>query len=562
MLKWPYENAVNRLLGDGEGVMISLIGYYRYTSWFITSVFYLVGPPPSSLSIKGGLVLCLAIESYLFLKAYTAPEAEVATRKRLIMMETLGFAFFLVLTGGLESPFMWHAINPILLAATLKPGYFAWIMVAGFLGSASLLHQFNFYGEGEQFVSWGQASNLLVFVLITLVAKLYNVLIHRLSEQASVMEQHINHIESLYESVEMFSHRDDIGQIADLFAAYTRQLITATKVIVWIREEEAGTGQVHYRVRGPRHLFPQDSWEAHLRHLLAKRHWGTEIITQGFPVGRDDARGTLVAIRVTSDSKVMGLFSAFFAEDQPVEAGTRRTLKFLAKLCASVIERYALEQVAQDLIVTEEKDRIAREMHDTVTQQLFGVVYGLNSLITKKGWEEEDRDKVRLLQRMAQRGMRDLRTAIYSMRTLRSEPEPFITEVQQYLEEVANLNGVELDFHAEGRFNAISASMHQSLYRIIHEATANAIRHGQCNVLTLRIVGDDERVTLTIRDDGLGFDASADHGRRDSGLGLANMKEIVGKLGGTIKIESSFGKGTLVSCDIPSLETWKEGRTG
>ena len=562
MLKWFDENAVNRLLGDGEAGMISLIGYYRYASWFITSVFYLIGPPPSSLQIKGGLVLCLAIESYVFLKAYSAPEADVSSRKRLIMMETLGFAFFLVLTGGLESPFMWHAINPILLAATLKPSYFAWIMVAGFLGSASILHQFNLYVLGEQFVSWGQASNLLVFALITLVAQLYNILINRLSEQASVMEEHINHIESLYESVEVFSHRDDIGQIADLFASYTRTLITATKVVVWIREEEAGTGQVHYRVRGPRHLFPQDSWEAHLRHLLEKRHWGAEIITQAFPVGRDDTMGTLVAIAIKSKSKRIGLFSAFFTEDQPVEAGTRRTLKFLAKLCASVIERYALEQVAQDLIVTEEKDRIAREMHDTVTQQLFGVVYGLNSLITKQGWEEKDRDKVRLLQRMAQRGMRDLRSAIYSMSTLRSEPEPFLKEVKQYLEELAELNGVKLDFHSEGSFSSISAALRQSLYRIIHEAAANAIRHGQCSVLTLRITGDGERVTLAITDDGLGFDTSFDNGRTDGGLGLTNMKEMVGKLGGKIKIESSLGKGTSVSCEIPPLETWKEGRTG
>ena len=562
MLKWFDENAVNRLLGDGEAGMISLIGYYRYASWFITSVFYLIGPPPSSLQIKGGLVLCLAIESYVFLKAYSAPEADVSSRKRLIMMETLGFAFFLVLTGGLESPFMWHAINPILLAATLKPSYFAWIMVAGFLGSASILHQFNLYVLGEQFVSWGQASNLLVFALITLVAQLYNILINRLSEQASVMEEHINHIESLYESVEVFSHREDIGQIADLFASYTRTLITATKVVVWIREEEAGTGQVHYRVRGPRHLFPQDSWEAHLRHLLEKRHWGAEIITQAFPVGRDDTMGTLVAIAIKSKSKRIGLFSAFFTEDQPVEAGTRRTLKFLAKLCASAIERYALEQVAHDLLVTEEKDRIAREMHDTVTQQLFGVVYGLNSLITKQGWEEEDRDKVRLLQRMAQRGMRDLRSAIYSMSTLRSEPEPFLKEVKQYLEELAELNGVQLDFHSEGRFSSISTALRQSLYRIIHEAAANAIRHGQCSVLTLRIAGDGERVTLAITDDGLGFDTSADNGRPDGGLGLTNMKEMVGKLGGKIKIESSFGKGTSVSCEIPSLETWKEGRTG
>lgn len=542
--------------------MRSLLAYYRYASWLITSAFYLVSPLSSALPLKGVLVVCLGIESYVFLKAYNAPEAGTISRKRLILMETLGFAFFVVLTGGFQSPFVWHAINPILLAATLRPTYYAWAMAVAFLGAASLLHQFHLFEPGERLMSWGEISYLLVFILITLVAQLYNLLIHKLSEQAAVMERHISHIESLYESAEVFSHREDVGQIADSFASYTKTLTGAAKVMVWIREMTGGEEQAHYKVRGPRELFREESWYTHVRQLSEDEHWSDEVVTRQCPTGRGDETGTMVAIKVQSKSRMVGLFAAFYTQEQTVEADTRRILGFLAKLCAAAMERCALERMSHDLILTEEKDRIAREMHDTVTQQLFGVVYGLNSLITDEGWDEADRDKIRLLQRMAQRGMRDLRSAIYSMSSLRSQREPFIDEVRQYLEEVAKLNGIQLDFSSEGSFASVDSGTRHSLYRIIREATANAIRHGQCSVLQVCIEGDDDRVRLSVIDNGLGFDPAGTPGGEEGGLGLTNMKDMVGKMGGKIRIESSPDEGTSVLCSVPTSQQWKEGRTG
>jgi NarL family two-component system sensor histidine kinase LiaS len=96
----------------------SLLTYYRYISLLVTSGFYFVGPPVAPMYLKAGAVVCLFLEARFFTRIYRENESAGA-RKLLIFIETLGLASILVITGGLDSPFIWYAINPILLSATL-----------------------------------------------------------------------------------------------------------------------------------------------------------------------------------------------------------------------------------------------------------------------------------------------------------------------------------------------------------------------------------------------------------------------------------------------------------
>jgi NarL family two-component system sensor histidine kinase LiaS len=91
----------------------------------------------------------------------------------------------------------------------------------------------------------------------------------------------------------------------------------------------------------------------------------------------------------------------------------------------------------------------------------------------------------------------------------------------------------------------------KSLYRIIREATGNAIRHGNCSNISVLLVGSNDRIRLAITDNGCGFDPlSLNYGGK-SGLGLLNMKELARNMGGSLTIESKTGRGTTVACEIP-----------
>jgi len=120
----------------------SLLGYYRYVSLFVTSGLYLAGPPLTPIQLKAGITLFLVLEAFAFTRLYNMERQNDRVRKFLVFFETLGLAGILILTGGLDSPFLWYAINPILLAATLLPAYFCWMMMSVFVVAAVFLQRF------------------------------------------------------------------------------------------------------------------------------------------------------------------------------------------------------------------------------------------------------------------------------------------------------------------------------------------------------------------------------------------------------------------------------------
>ncbi len=542
----------------------TLLNYYRYSSLLITTIFYLVGPPAAPIYLKLGVSVCLLLEAYVFIGIYS--RVEDGTRKLLILIETVGLASILILTGGMDSPFLWYAVNPILLSATLLPFYFCWSMVAVFLTSASFLHRFNIHGmEGSSPLLWpDRAHMVLIFVLITLAAQLFNVLIKKLSRQADVMEEQVKHIKSLYEAIEVFSHHSNPKEIVSLFASYSRALTGALKVIVWI-EAHPGTGATggnFYAVRGPRDVLAEEDWYPYITELFENRLDGQEIYTRHFPAEISGVAGTLVTVKVKSRSNMYGLLSAFFEDTGKDLKGEKQTLSFLADLCAVALEKLYLESLAEEYLLVDEKDRIAGEIHDKVTQNLFGLVYGLDLLIKKNELEEPVCEQVRLLQKTAQASIKDLRSTIYTMSTLKNRSEPFVDEIKRYLQDLGKLNNVQVHFEYSGNFRSLNSVTRKSLTRIVREATGNAIRHGYCSSISVSLEEDGGALKLAVSDNGCGFDQPSVQERYRGGLGLLNMKELARNMGGSLNIESVPGQGTTILCQVPPAQTHHNSARG
>jgi signal transduction histidine kinase len=203
-------------------------------------------------------------------------------------------------------------------------------------------------------------------------------------------------------------------------------------------------------------------------------------------------------------------------------------------------------------------------MHDSVAHDLFALVYGIDELLGEAKLSENGREKLLSLQSRARSAMKEVRQAIYQMSTLKSGKEPFVEEVGEYLESLGTLNDVAVDFDHDDRLHDMKAATRHALYRIIREATGNAVRHGQCDSINVALGVEENTISLRVEDDGTGFDPTAFDYRsdeeRESGLGLINMKEQARALGGNLEIESSTGEGTTVTCVLPRTDNGRVRR--
>ncbi len=553
---YNYLNSLKKNLYWDNLELASLLGYYRYISLLITSALYLCGPPPSPLYLKAGVCFCLFLEAFLFIRLYNSSEngssGSAWGKKLFLFVETIGLSFILILTGGLDSPFLWYAINPILLAITLVPAYFCWILMGAFLFCSFLLQIFNIYGPEAPYMFWPDRAYLVViFVLSTLGGQLFNFFIVKLSRQAQIMENQIQHIKSLYGAVEVFSHNSDPQEIVSLFASYSRALTGAKKVIVWIEMEMGFSDpekKSYFAVRGPRDVFPEESWYPYIKKEFEKKQFASEVSVRNFPDVKGQKPGVLVTVRIKSSVSVFGVLSAFYLGRKEALDEVEQTLTFLADLCAVALEKCSQESLAEKLLLVEEKDRIAGEIHDNVTQNIFGLVYGLDMLIKKEDLDGTVINQLRLLQKTAQRSLKDLRASIYCMSTRKNKKEPFLEDVQRYLTELGQLNDVSVEFNCRGSLSSLKSVIRKSLYRIIREATGNAVRHGNCSSIQVSLNEENGIIELTIADNGGGFNQEDYQRGGKNGLGLLNMKELARSMGGSLSIVSNPGKGTVVSC--------------
>lgn len=202
-------------------------------------------------------------------------------------------------------------------------------------------------------------------------------------------------------------------------------------------------------------------------------------------------------------------------------------------------------------LIKEEQKRIASEIHDGVSQRLFGVVSAAYALkVDTKFSEERIREQLELISESANKAMQELRLIIYGLYYRQETRNSFFQNVTEYLKDAAHLNSQDIDVELNGDEKKLNISMKRGIFRIIKEATGNAIRHGQCTQIYVRLEVDGSSSNLIIQDNGQGFDYKA-IGNKGWGLGLRNIEGLVTSLQGNFLIESGEGKGTSIRITIP-----------
>lgn len=127
-------------------------------------------------------------------------------------------------------------------------------------------------------------------------------------------------------------------------------------------------------------------------------------------------------------------------------------MKFISRLAAIVLERFHLEQVTERLIIAEEQNRIANEMHDSVAQGLFSISYAIHSLIQNgdRMSGSQLQESLRLLQKSAQLSMEELRSTIYRLSSKKGGRKSFKQGIAEYINTISKLNNIDINLKIDG----------------------------------------------------------------------------------------------------------------
>ena len=208
-----------------------------------------------------------------------------------------------------------------------------------------------------------------------------------------------------------------------------------------------------------------------------------------------------------------------------------------------------VEGESKEEILREERQRLARELHDSVSQQLFAASMMLSALVEdskKKNGDITLQKQMDMIEDIISASQSEMRALLLHLRPISLEGKSLKKGIEQLLRELQTKIKIQMVWDIEDI--QLPTSIEDNLFRIIQELFSNTLRHAKANKLEVYMKKQDEIVSLRLIDDGVGFDTTQSN---VGSYGLTNIKERVNQMGGTCKIISFKNKGTSVDIRIP-----------
>jgi signal transduction histidine kinase len=242
--------------------------------------------------------------------------------------------------------------------------------------------------------------------------------------------------------------------------------------------------------------------------------------------------------------------AAFSLISLQAEASRQKSDTLLAELQEAHQQLQTYAGQAEELAVANERNRLARELHDSIAQTLYGL--SLQSEVASRklaaGRIEQVAEYLRDFRLQTQQTLRETRLMIYELRPPILEQTGLAAALQSRLDSVERRGGLKVEANLEEIEN-LSPQLEVGLYRLAQEALNNALKHAQASQINLTMKESQGNILLQIADDGIGFDPAAME--QQGGYGLESMRERAKQLGGSLDIGGAPGEGTIVTVEVP-----------
>jgi signal transduction histidine kinase len=261
---------------------------------------------------------------------------------------------------------------------------------------------------------------------------------------------------------------------------------------------------------------------------------------------------SFLGVPIVAAEEVIG---AFYLTEKRTAASfedrDQALIELLAAHAAIAITNARLNERSRELSILSERNRLALELHDAVSQKLFSLVLSAEAASTLLDQDPDlARSQLARLGELSREALAELRSLILGLRPPELERDGLPGALRKEIEMLERIHGVKVDFEAD---SAASATTDRDLdvLRIAHEAINNALRHSDASKITVRLRHLDGRLRLEVADDGSGFDPGRAE-LRSRHLGLTSMEERARELSGQLEIRSAPGAGTTVWLEVPA----------
>ncbi|NGO41849.1 GAF domain-containing sensor histidine kinase [Streptomyces ureilyticus] len=276
---------------------------------------------------------------------------------------------------------------------------------------------------------------------------------------------------------------------------------------------------------------------------------------------------SFVSVPLMARGRPEGVLNAYFAPGQEIGGRTLEFLSAMAEQAALAVDYATLLQSEREGARRNERQRLARDLHDSIVQQVFSIGMQANAvgvLGTRGGpvpaeSVQKFADEVGALSRTV---LADLRAMVHELRPPSSARLGLEDAVSALVKSTEHRTGLAIRLICDQELDVIEPELAEDMYRIVAEAIHNAVKHAEATAVTIRLGVRDHTLTASVRDDGHGIAESAGRGdaapegkagrtARHHGYGLTTMRERAERWGGTMRIRSGAKSGTTVRVVIP-----------
>ncbi len=379
--------------------------------------------------------------------------------------------------------------------------------------------------------------------------------------------QRLDESQSLRRVTEALLKQQSLAEVLDVVCSEALSLIGAQGSAVFLLEEDGwlkavysvGSGYPAYE------RMPVDNSFAGLAVQAKKTMYtndpGNEPIWYGRTVQPEYGRqiSSLIAAPLSAKSKVIGALVVVSKQEKFNDDDTRM-MSLFADQAAIAIENARLYQQVERIAVMEERNRLARDLHDSVTQSLYGVTLYAEAAARRLSAGDEDgaSQNLRELQLTAQDALKEMRLLIFELRPPVLEKEGLMAALQARLDAVEGRAGLQTELHVvpagdspdnwQPGESRLPASVEEGFYRIAQEALNNVLKHARARLVRISLCLEPPLAWIEIKDDGEGFDPQTVDER--GGFGLCGMRERAAQLGGRLVVDSQPKAGTSVRVEV------------
>ena len=260
-----------------------------------------------------------------------------------------------------------------------------------------------------------------------------------------------------------------------------------------------------------------------------------------------DSYKTFLANPIGKRFKVLGILSCYRIDDQNFSSFERMFINSLGELIGIIIENHRLRLEAKELATVDERQRLAREIHDAISQSVYSLSLFARSASDALSENNQTKLKENLkdIEKIALQAMREMRLLIYQLREELGD-EDFAYALDIRYQQVENRLGIEASHNIDKNI-ILPENIHHHLWRIIVEALNNSVKYAEAKHVNVKLSQTSSNMLLEIEDDGVGFDVN----QYSPGMGLKNIRTRTQKMNGECEIISRSGYGTLIRIKIP-----------